>query len=73
MSKYVVLVAADEHHWKEGAEVEAPSQSAAIRIYVEGEQSTGSQAEGFVAIPASSWKPMKVKSSTKLSVERVGE
>ena len=72
MTEYVVLKA--EHpnpmHWEPLGNVKARSAASAIRKHVdEDEQIKGDGGGLFVAVPARSWKPVRVAVETKTSLK----
>lgn len=76
MTKFVVFVQGLDNAWRDAKNVEASSQEAAIRIYVEAVVEAGSddlifgdKGAEIAAVPARSWKPqtVKVAKTTKVS------
>jgi hypothetical protein len=71
VTEYVILEVQEPeanglHLWQEAARVDARSAAAAIRSALSGENGTPGE---FVAVPARSWKPVKVSVETKSTLK----
>lgn len=70
MTRYLVLRNGPADSWKSEATIEARTAEEAIRraITPKPDTETGEPHGTFVAVPARSWKPVKVKTETKTRI-----